>query len=156
MEPLPHHYRVGFSAHPDDAAVHLTAAGLPPLDAAPPAEFGGTGTEWSPETLLMGAVASCFALSFRTVADASKLAWQALRCEVEGTLERQDRALHFTRVALSVELEIADTATAGRAERLLHKAEELCLITNSLNAEVSFQARIVGATRVAGATGDAG
>jgi organic hydroperoxide reductase OsmC/OhrA len=146
MQPLPHHYRVGFAASPGDTAIHLTAAGLPPLDAAPPAEFGGTGEQWSPETLLMGAVASCFALSFRTVAEASKLAWRGLRCEVEGTLERQDRAMRITAVALSVELQIDDTGTAERAERLLHKAEELCLITNSLNAEVSFQARVSGVT----------
>jgi organic hydroperoxide reductase OsmC/OhrA len=150
MQPLPHHYRVGGSTRPDDAAIHLTAAGLPPLEAAPPAEFGGTGDQWSPETLLMGAVASCFALSFRTVAEASRLAWRGLRCEVEGTLERQDRAMRITAIALSVELEIDEAGTAERAERLLHKAEELCLITNSLNAEVSFQARISGVTDSAG------
>jgi organic hydroperoxide reductase OsmC/OhrA len=102
----------------------------------------GPGDQWSPETLLVGAIASCFALSFRSVADASKFAWRSLRCEVDGTLDRQDRVTRFTAATLTVELEIDAGASAERAERLLHKAEEICLITNSLNAEVRFQARV--------------
>jgi peroxiredoxin-like protein len=142
MDAFPHHYRVGFATAATDATLGLTSPGLSTLPAAPPAEFGGPGDRWSPETLLVGAIASCFALSFRSVADASKFEWRSLRCEVDGTLDRQDRVIRFTAVALEVELEIDAGASVERAERLLHKAEEICLITNSLNAEVSFQARV--------------
>jgi peroxiredoxin-like protein len=142
MEPFPHHYRVGFVAGASDGSITLSSPGLAALSCAPPAEFGGPGDQWSPETLLVGAIASCFALSFRSVADASKFAWTSLRCDVEGTLDRQERVTRFTAVKLTVELEIDDPAAVDRADRLLHKAEEICLITNSLNAEVSFQARV--------------
>jgi len=142
MDAFPHHYRVGFATSAAESTLGLTSPGLATLACAPPAEFGGPGDQWSPETLLVGAIASCFALSFRSVADASKFEWQSLRCEVDGTLDRQDRVTRFTAVALEVELEIAAGASVERAERLLHKAEEICLITNSLNAEVSFQARV--------------
>lgn len=142
MEPFPHHYRVGFAAASTDSTITLQSSGLAGLACAPPADFGGPGDQWSPETLLVGAVASCFALSFRSVADASKFAWKRLQCEVEGTLDRHDRVTRFTAVTLSVELEIDDPAAVERADRLLHKAEEICLITNSLSAEVSFQARV--------------
>ena len=142
MDAFPHHYHVGFAMTPAESTVGLTSAGLATLPSAPPAEFGGPGDQWSPETLLVGAIASCFALSFRSVAEASKFAWRSLRCEVDGTLDRQDRVTRFTAVSLSVELEIDEAGSAERAERLLHKAEEICLITNSLNAEVSFQARV--------------
>lgn len=142
MQAFPHHYRVGFTAASTDAAIALDSPGLGSLSCAPPTEFGGPGDQWSPETLLVGAIASCFALSFRSVADASKFAWKSLRCEVDGTLDRVDRVTRFTTVSLAVELEIDDPAAIDRADRLLHKAEEICLITNSLNAEVSFQARV--------------
>jgi peroxiredoxin-like protein len=142
MDAFPHHYQVGFVANAADPAVTLTSPGLSNLATAAPAEFGGPGDQWSPETLLVGAIASCFALSFRSVADASKFEWRSLRCEVDGTLERQDRVTRFTAATLTVELEIDAGASAERAERLLHKAEEICLITNSLNAEVRFQARV--------------
>ncbi len=142
MEPFPHHYRVEFTAAATDATIALDSPGLATLGCAPPAEFGGPGDQWSPETLLVGAIASCFALSFRSVADASSFTWKKLRCEVDGTLDRHERVTRFTAVKLTVELEIEDPAAAERADRLLHKAEEICLITNSLNAEVSFQARV--------------
>lgn len=142
MDAFPHHYHVGFAATPTEPLVRLTSAGLADLPCAAPAEFGGPGDQWSPETLLVGAIASCFALSFRSVAEASRFAWRSLRCEVDGTLDRRDRVTRFTAATLSVELEIDDAASVERAERLLHKAEEICLITNSLNAEVSFQARV--------------
>ena len=67
---------------------------------------------------------------------------QAHTVWTDGTLDRQDRVTRFTRVSLNVELEIDDPASTERAERLLHKAEEVCLVTQSLNAEVSFQARV--------------
>ena len=71
MRELQHHYSVQASAGVDTDVV-LTAAGIPDLATASPAEFGGPGDRWSPETLLVGAVANCFVLTFRAVARASK------------------------------------------------------------------------------------
>ena len=142
MEAFPHQYSVRFESASTEPELSLESPGLPSLVTAPPAEFGGPGTQWSPETLLVGAVASCFALSFRAVADASKFEWRELACSVEGTLDRVDRVTRFTRIALDVQLTIDSPDHAERAERLLHKAEEICLITNSLSAEVSFTARV--------------
>ena len=89
MQDFPHHYRVGATAEPD-GDVSLTGDGLDAIASAPPAEFGGPGDRWSPETLLVAAVADCFILSFRVIARASKLPWISLKCEVEGTLERRE------------------------------------------------------------------
>src|SRR5947207_6979951 len=82
--PFPHVYTVNASATPD-SDVELTAARLPFLHSAPPAEFGGPGDRWSPETLLTAAVGDCFLLTFRAVARAAKLPWTALECAVSGT-----------------------------------------------------------------------
>ena len=142
MDAFPHHYLVNFTAAADDPLVTLASPGLAELATAPPAEFGGPGDRWSPETLLAGAIASCYALSFKAVAQGSRLDWRALRCAVDCTLDRQDKVTRFTHVALSVELDIDDPAQAERAERILHKAEEVCLITNSMTAEVSFHGQV--------------
>ena len=74
MQEFPHHYRV-IAEGSADGDVEMTANGLQSLRSAPPAEFGGPGDRWSPETFLVGAVADCFVLTFRGVARASKLAW---------------------------------------------------------------------------------
>ena len=74
MHPYPHLYTVQASANPT-GDVPVTSAGLPALATAPPAEFDGPGDRWSPETLLVAAVADCLLLSFRGVARANKFAW---------------------------------------------------------------------------------
>ena len=56
MQDFPHRYAVTTLAHPE-GDVALESEGLPRLATAPPAAFGGPGDRWSPETLLMGALA---------------------------------------------------------------------------------------------------
>src|SRR6185436_13165437 len=59
MRPSPHHYSVTSQAAPN-LHVRLNSVGLSELSSEPPAEFGGPGNLWSPETLLLAAVADCF------------------------------------------------------------------------------------------------
>ena len=90
MQALPHRYRVK-GAGRITGDVELTAERLTMLQSASPAEFDGPGDRWSPETLLVGAVADCFILTFRAIAKASRLSWISLDCDVTGTLDREDR-----------------------------------------------------------------
>jgi organic hydroperoxide reductase OsmC/OhrA len=137
MEPFPHHYRVESAYQRDGATVALQADGLPALETAPPKEFGGTGTHWSPETLLVGAVADCFILSFKAIAEASKFDWKRIEVRVDGTLDRVERRMLFTEFAIAARLTVP-AASERSAMRLLEKAEEACLITNSLSADIKF------------------
>lgn len=141
MQPLPHRYAVTTAASSGDRIV-LETAGAPSLSTAAPAEFDGPGDAWSPETLLVGAVADCFAITFRGVARASKLAWREMACDVTGTLDRVDGAMRFTRVDIDVRLALAADADRPLADRVLDKVKRSCLITNSLNAEIRLSAAI--------------
>ncbi len=134
MESFPHHYKVSASAAGNEPLT-ITSEGLPTLIAAPPAEFDGPGNQWSPETLLMSAAATCFVLSFRAVASASKLSWVSLDCHTEGVLDRVEKVTCFTRVTTHASLVLTDEADTQKAEKLLEKAESICLIANSLSAE---------------------
>ena len=141
MQEFPHHYRVGTSVAAAEDAVVLRAEGLADLATAPPAEFGGKGDRWSPETLLVGAVCDCFVLGFKTIAAASRLTWTALEVEVAGTLDRIDRKMRFTHFVVTARLTVP-AGQEGRAPRILEKAEEACLITNSLSAEVRLESEV--------------
>ena len=141
MQDLPHHYRVAATAQPK-GDVELASAGLEAIQSAPPAEYGGPGDQWSPETLLVAAVADCFVLSFRAIARASKLSWLSLTCDVEGTLARVERTTKFTEFKINVKLTVPEGTDTERAARLLGKAEESCLITNSLSAETHLSAEV--------------
>jgi organic hydroperoxide reductase OsmC/OhrA len=142
MHPFPHHYRALVKSRSAAELSGLSSPGLGDLQVAPPAEFGGTGKDWSPETLLTGAVASCYVLGFRTIAGASKLNWTSVECNVTGTLDRIGNAMRFTALLLDVALVVPDSRSGERAVRILEKAKENCLITNSLSAEVTLRTTI--------------
>lgn len=145
MQDLPHHYRVAASAH-SEGLVALEASGLETLQTAPPAEWGGSGDRWSPETLLVAAVADCFVLTFRAVARASQLAWTELRCDAEGVLDRVERKTRFTGIALRAHLSVPAGTDVEKATRLLEKAERGCLITSSLVCPVTLEPHVEGAS----------
>lgn len=141
MQPLPHRYVV--TAVPDPGHhVSLTTRGVPPLATAAPVEFDGPGDSWSPETLLVGAVADCFAITFRGVARASQLTWTGMTCEVGGTLDRVDGVMRFTRIDVHARLTVPDGTSEALACRVLEKAKRSCLVTNSLTADVHLQTTI--------------
>ena len=141
MEPFPHHYTVTGTATAD-SNVLLRAPDLPEIVTAPPTEFDGPGDKWSPEALLIGAVADCFVLSFRAIARASKLDWVDLECTASGTLDRIERVTRFTAITVDAKLTVAPDTDQEKAEKLLHKAEQSCLITNSLIAESTLTTAI--------------
>lgn len=144
MQDLPHHYNVAASADAESLVV-LSSNGLENIETAGPAEFGGPGDVWSPETLLVGAVANCFILSFRAIARASRFEWDALSCAVSGTLDKIDRVTQFTDFYLTVELAVPAGTDERKAHRLLEKAERSCLVTNSLTGDTHLDAKVHGA-----------
>ena len=142
MQDFPHHYSAHASAGVD-ADVTLTSAGIPAIPTASPAEFGGPGDRWSPETLLVAAVADCFVLTFRAVARASKLPWTALHCGVTGTLDRVDRVTQFTAFDLRAELCVPPGTDDQLARRSMDRAERACLVANSMKAPVHLHMQVV-------------
>jgi organic hydroperoxide reductase OsmC/OhrA len=143
MQAFPHHYQVVAVVDSTATEVSLSSQGVETLVSAPPAEFGGPGDKWSPESLLVAAVADCFVLSFRAVASASGLIWSALRCEVDGVLDRQDRVTRFTAFTVNASLTISSDIEAAQALRILEKAERSCLVTNSLSATTHLNATLL-------------
>jgi peroxiredoxin-like protein len=141
MQALRHRYRVTGACR-TTGDVELTAERLTMIQSASPAEFDGPGDRWSPETLLVGAVADCFILTFRAVAKASRLSWTSLDCDVTGTLDRQDRVTQFTRFDMTAHLVVRAGEDTDRARQALEKAERNCLISRSLKASIALDVTI--------------
>jgi organic hydroperoxide reductase OsmC/OhrA len=134
MQEFPHRYSVAASAGAE-GDVSLQSERLPSMASAPPVEFGGPGDRWSPETLFVAAIADCFVLTFRAIAGLSRLPWISLACDVTGTVDRVDRITQFTQVDVHARLRIPQGTNQDQALRLLKKAEETCLVTNSLKVQ---------------------
>jgi len=138
MKPLPHEYDVSITATSGGPA-ELRSHGLTTLMSAPPAEFGGPGNLWSPETLLVAAVGDCFVQTFKAIASLSKLQWSKIFCEAKGMLDRAEDGVRFTKVLLTVRLDLASGAQPDAARRVLEKAERGCLIGNSLKCRPELE-----------------
>ena len=151
MRAFPHRYRVETTAAPT-GEVLVESPGLPALRTTTPPEFGGPPGFWSPETLLVAAIGDCYALTFRGLARAAGLAWTSLSVEVVGTLERPDRVTRFTDVSLVARLTAPPDTDSTLGGRLLIRAEETCLITRSLNADVHLDAKVERATPLTAAS----
>lgn len=149
MKAFPHEYRVSAAAQPV-GDILLSSAGLASLRTAPPVEFDGPGDRWSPEVLLVGAIADCFSLTFRAIARAAKLPWLALEVEVAGTLEREQGLSRFTQFAVHARLCLPAGSDLELAERALHKAEAGCLISNSLAGQRSLTVELESVDSAAG------
>jgi organic hydroperoxide reductase OsmC/OhrA len=141
VQQFPHHYSVVAKA---DAHGDVTLGGerLPPIPSAPPIEFGGPGDRWSPETLFVAAVADCFVLTFRGIASVSRFSWLSLECSATGTVDRVDRVTQFTALEVRAHLRLPAGANADQARRLLTKAEEGCLVTNSLKVRPHLETAV--------------
>jgi organic hydroperoxide reductase OsmC/OhrA len=142
MHPFPHRYVVNAAVRPA-GDVPLSTEGVRIIESAPPKEFDGPGNQWSPEGLLTAAVADCFVLNFRAIAAASKYAWVSLESRTEGTLDRIEGKMRFTRFNTHAKLHVPEGADPERAKKLLEKAESTCLVSNSLNSERHLTVEVV-------------
>jgi len=145
MHPYPHRYVVDAAAASPTGAVTIDAEGLPTIESQPPPEFDGPGGFWSPEALLVAAVADCFILTFRSIARAAHFEWQGLSCRVEGVLERASGGTQFTRYTTRARLRAPRGVDRDKARELLERSEKLCLIANSLRGERLLEIEVIEA-----------
>jgi peroxiredoxin-like protein len=141
MKPLPHRYEVRIAGGPLGRAT-LASPGVPDLSTAAPADFGGPGDAWSPEQLLLAAVDACFLMTFRAIAQASRIDFTSLAVEAQGIVDRADGGMRFTEIVLRPRLALPAGADAARVRRALEKAEKTCLVSASLSTPIRLEPEI--------------
>ena len=136
-----HDYEVELvNTGPKTGVLDATADGLPSIDVAAPPEFGGPAGVWSPEHLFVAALAACLMTTFRAIADASGLDVLEYNDESSGHLQRgDDRRYSFDVVTLRPRVLINDESKIERTLRLLHKAEEACLVSRSVLSQIVLE-----------------
>jgi organic hydroperoxide reductase OsmC/OhrA len=113
-------------------AIHFTA----------PPQFGGLEGRWTPEDLLMTALASCFTTTFHAIAGYSKFEYTDLAVEAEGTVSKTDTGYGFNEIVIRPDLTIPSEENRQRAISLLHKAKALCLVSRALATPQKFEIQV--------------
>ncbi len=117
-----------------------SAIGLPCLEVATPPEFpkGHPGI-WSPEHLYVASASVCLMTTFLAVAENSKLEFAHFQCKAKGKLEKVEGKFMITEIILEPKVQIKDEKERDRTEKILHKSESNCLISNSMKTKVTLE-----------------
>lgn len=123
--------------------VTAESSGLPDIPVAPPPEFGGESGFWTPEHLSVAAVNACFAVTLLAIARNSKLDFVSFNSIAIGKLEKvEGSGLQITEIVLKPTLVIRQERDLEKAVRILEKAEQGCLISNSMKATTRLEPQV--------------
>lgn len=120
-----------------------TARSTSSIEVATPPEFrDGLAGYWSPEDLLVGAAASCFALTLAAVAERREVPLVDATIRARGHVgQRCDGRLGFTVIELDAELETIP-GCEDAVRRAVTTAEQRCLVAEALDTPVHVMARV--------------
>lgn len=113
-------------------AIHFTA----------PPEFGGLEGRWTPESLLLSAIAACYTTTFRAIAEYSKFDYADLEVQVEGAIQKVESGYAFTAITICPNLAIHSEEEQARGLRLLHKVGNLCLVSRAISVPMTLEPHI--------------
>lgn len=121
----------------------LSSPTLDSFKVATPPEFPkGVSNTWSPEHLFVASINICLMTTFVAIADNSKLEFESFECEGVGKLEKVDGKFMISEVELNPIVKIKYDKDKERAERIINKAENLCLISNSAKSKIILNPQI--------------
>ncbi len=122
----------------------LSAPELPSFKVATPPEFPkGVPNTWSPEHLFVASVNVCLMTTFVAIAENSKLEVEDYSCDAVGTLEKVDGKFMISKIELKPVIKIKFEKDFERAGRIIQKAENICLISNSVKTEIILNPQII-------------
>ena len=139
----PHNYNVDINWVADRKGELSSPELTHKFEVATPPQFPkGIEGIWSPEHLFTASVISCFMTTFLSIAENSKLDFVSFKCSAKGKLEQLEGRLLMTEILLEPILVITKESDTEKADRMLHKAEAACLISNSIKSKVSLSTTI--------------
>lgn len=123
--------------------VTAESEGKPRLAVATPPEFrDGLSDVWTPEDLLVAAVATCYSLTFSAIAERRSLPIHDVSLVAAGHVcRRADGIFGFVVIELAVEI-TTDEGFERAAEKAAQLAERGCIVNDALNVPVELELKV--------------
>ena len=115
----------------------LSSKGKPSFEVATPVEFLGHAGIWTPEDLFVSAVNICVMTTFLFFAEKEGIELLEYKSDADGVLEKIDNKFMFSRITLKVYISVKTQEQLSKAQELIVRAEENCLISNSIASKVT-------------------
>lgn len=113
---------------------------MPTIEVATPPEFPkGVPNTWSPEHLYVASANICLMTTFLAIAENSKLEFKSFECDGVGKLEKVDGKFMISEIVLKPKVVVSEEKDIERAQRILEKSENHCLVSNSMKTEVKLE-----------------
>lgn len=104
------------------------------------AELGGLQGRWTPEQLLLCALAGCFTTTFQDVARAAKFEYTDLEVEIEGTVRRNRGAgCNFNEILIRPRLTVIYEEQREAGLNLLRKTKAACMISRAITVPQTLE-----------------
>ncbi len=126
------------------AKVGSKDAGLPEIICVTPPEFDhGIPHHWNPEHLFVASSVSCFFTTFLKMSEGSNLSLSSLHLSGTGVLDMNEENKKIVkRIDIKIDLTVTRKADVSKARRVVEKAKDDCLISNSIKTLVVVEPSI--------------
>ncbi len=107
------------------------------------AELGGLQGRWTPEQLLLCALAGCFTTTFHDVARSAKFEFTNLEVEIEGSVRRSRTAgCNFSEILIRPRLTVSFGEQRETGLALLRRAKSICMISRAITVPQTLEATV--------------
>jgi organic hydroperoxide reductase OsmC/OhrA len=107
------------------------------------AELGGLQGRWTPEQLLLCALAGCFTTTFHDVARSAKFEYTDLEVEIEGSVRRSRGAgCSFREILLRPTLTVQTEEQREPGLNLLRRTKAICMISRAITVPQTLEANV--------------
>ncbi|TDM04546.1 OsmC family protein [Macrococcus carouselicus] len=107
-------------------------------DISIPASMGGVEMGTNPDEMLLGAATTCFIISLSVLCERSGIPLTDLKVNSSAIVDRTDGILTYEAIDYIVHIQTdAPDSKHKLINRLVHKAEESCMITRALKGNVT-------------------
>lgn len=104
------------------------------------AELGGLQGRWTPEQLLLCALAGCFTTTFHDVARAAKFDYTDLEVEIEGSVRRTRAAgCNFNEILIRPRLTVHSEEQREPGLNLLRRTKLVCMISRAITVPQTLE-----------------
>jgi len=120
----------------------IRSSNKPDIKVACPPEFGGHPGIWSPEDLFVSSVEVCMLTTFLWYIKKEDIKIKSYKSKAEGTVEMIGGVFKFSFINVKMKIELSDKKDYITIEKILKKVKRACLISNSINTEVTIDPEI--------------
>jgi organic hydroperoxide reductase OsmC/OhrA len=104
------------------------------------AELGGLQGRWTPEQLLLCALAGCFTTTFHDVARSAKFEYTDLEVEIEGSVHRtRATGCNFNEILIRPRLKVHSEDQVEVGLTLLRRTKSVCMISRAITVPQTME-----------------